>query len=533
MEDMTIDIPGFGPVEGKMPIIILGPNGSGKTRLAQQIARERDVTPISAQRRTWPSDGLPVQEQHQLRQQLRHSEEAWKNQSWQPTDEIDYALSSLTQEHQRRLNDRNEESIESGKSYDPVTDTMLIRLQSLWRSLFPMRKLEIGAYYPKSKRLDAIDSPTYTLKEMSDGERTVLYMVARILVAETRFILVDEPELHMHSKLAIDFWDEAQRLRSDCRFIYITHDLNFALSRRDAVALVFRASDKLEKISITDLPASVATEVLGAATLPFYAKRIIFYEGEPGKGFASDFLSVWFDDPKTFAFPCGNRDAVCAAVKGLKNVGIVGAEVTGLVDRDFHPDSMLDADVEGVTVLDLHELESILCDKHVVAHLARHLQKDPEEVWGTFHSEVQPMFHGKELSYVVANRVRERIGSLLNDVFSRGLLASTLEETGARYSNAIEEIGLPTRVQELFDQESTRVNDSLRSGERDMLRLLPGKQLLDRLAKSLGLSSSRALTELVIKALSQRHLSEDRAGDSLSKSLEAALGEFLPPRRSG
>ena len=66
MAQVKIKIPGFKELDGEEPIVILGPNGSGKTRLAQQLARENQVSAISAQRRTWVDDNLPVQEKQQL-----------------------------------------------------------------------------------------------------------------------------------------------------------------------------------------------------------------------------------------------------------------------------------------------------------------------------------------------------------------------------------------------------------------------------------------------------------------------------------
>lgn len=342
MAEIKINIPGFGDHQAETPIVILGPNGSGKTQLAQNIARSNQVSAISAQRRTWVDDSLPVQEEQQLLNNVRSQQNQWQERSWQPTEDINHILSTLIQDHTNLLTKRNEEAITAGQALQPVKDTKLILLQGLWSRLFPKRKLEIGGFFPKVKRLDAAaDSPPYQLRQMSDGERTVLYMAARVFTAEHSVILVDEPELHMHSRLAVLFWDEAEKMRPDCRFVYVTHDLNFALSRRKATVLVARSSDSAEAIVADELPTSVAAEVLGAATLPFYAKRIFLFEGEAGKGFASEFFSAWFDDAETFAIPAGDRDSVSAAVSGLKTVGIVAAEVIGLIDRDFYSDAVL------------------------------------------------------------------------------------------------------------------------------------------------------------------------------------------------
>lgn len=50
MAQIKINIPGYKELDGNTPIVILGPNGSGKTQLAQKIASSNQVSPISAQR---------------------------------------------------------------------------------------------------------------------------------------------------------------------------------------------------------------------------------------------------------------------------------------------------------------------------------------------------------------------------------------------------------------------------------------------------------------------------------------------------
>jgi adenylate kinase family enzyme len=128
---IKINIPGFDKDEGEAPIIILGPNGSGKTQLAQKIAQSNQVSAISAQRRTWIDDNLPVQEEQQLRNQVQSLLDRWRQHSWQPTEEINFILSTLIQDHTNILTKKNEEAIVSGNLFDPVKDTKLILLQGI------------------------------------------------------------------------------------------------------------------------------------------------------------------------------------------------------------------------------------------------------------------------------------------------------------------------------------------------------------------------------------------------------------------
>lgn len=529
MAQLRIQIPGFDELDGAGPIVILGPNGAGKTQLAQRIAQINQVSAVSAQRRTWVDDSLPVQEERQLLNNIRSHIDHWRQRSWQPTEEINFILSNLIQDHTNILTKRNEDAIVTGNPLEPVMDTKLILLQGLWQRLFPKRKLEIGGFFPKVKRLDAPDgAQPYELRQMSDGERTVLYMAARVMTAEQSVILIDEPELHMHSKLAIQFWDEAEQLRQDCRFVYITHDLNFALSRRGAAVLIARSGEGAEMILMDGIPSAIATEVLGAATLPFYAKRIFLYEGELGKGFASEFFTAWFDDNETFAIPCGDRDSVCAAVSGLKTVGVKAAEVIGLIDRDYYSDEILNAVTDGVKVLPLHEIESVLCDKTVVSHIAEYFGKDPSGTWKGFLDRVRKEFRGQTLNIIVARRVRSRVGDLLNGAFNATQIGSDVEQTAANHSTALSELSLATKTGEMFAEESKRVEDALNSGDKEMLAILPGKHLLSLLPSVLGLSNSSELTKLIVRSLDRKQLRKDEPFLILGEKLQAALGVYLP-----
>jgi hypothetical protein len=356
-------------------------------------------------------------------------------------------------------------------------------------------------------------------------------MAARVMTAEHPVILVDEPELHMHSRLSVQFWDEAEKLRPDCRFVYITHDLNFTLSRRRATVLIARSSDAAEPLLVDDLPSSIAVEVLGAATLPFYAKRIFLFEGEPGKGFASEFFSAWFDDDETFAMPVATGTQG-AAVSGLKKVGVVAAEVIGLIDRDFYSDDVLGAVTNGVTVLPLHEIESVLCDQKAVASVAEQFGKNPAGVWEEFLERVRKEFRGQTLNNVVARRVRSRIGDLLDGAFSGAQVVADPTATIENHITTLSALDLPAKTAVMFAEESKRVADALQGGSTEMLAILPGKHLLNMLSGVLGLSDTSELTSLVVRSLNRKQLNKDNPVLVLGEKMETALRAYLPSRRA-
>lgn len=67
---------------------------------------------------------------------------------------------------------------------------------------------------------------------MSDGERVTFYLIGRcVSVPENSIIIIDEPELHLHKAIQYALWDRIERVRNDCLFVYLTHDVEFAASR--------------------------------------------------------------------------------------------------------------------------------------------------------------------------------------------------------------------------------------------------------------------------------------------------------------
>lgn len=474
-------------------------------------------------------------EEQQQNNHLSQVQGNWRANSWQPTEDINYLFSKLAQEHLKRLSENNDLAISGNVSVAPITDTKLVNLQTLWGRLHPFRKLEISGFFPRVTRTDTVagvasPNATYQARHMSDGERTAIYLAARVLTAVHCKILIDEPELHMHSRLAIEFWSALEQLRPDCRFVYITHDLNFALSRREGKILTIRPDNTLQEIG-AEL-GEVAAQVLGAATLPFHAKRIVFFEGEEGRGFASQFFNGWFNDRDTFALAAGSRDAVCAAVNGLISVGVTGAEVFGIVDSDYYPDKANQALRSEIKVLPLHEIESVLCIRPVVNAISAHQGKDTDEIWDQFIGRIRTEFSKKALSKLVATRVRCRVTEMLHGSFNPTQIEDGMVETLTKHKSAIIDMQLEQKMDVMFAEEEERATDALKLADRDLLLLFPGKHLLNLLSHTLGFSRTNDLTDLIINALTNSNTTIGTASvlATLGRKIESELLTYLPPR---
>jgi len=210
----------------------------------------------------------------------------------------------------------------------------------------------------------------------------------------------------------------------------------------------------------------------------------------------------------------------------------VAAEVIGLIDRDFYSDDVLGAVTNGVTVLPLHEIESVLCDQKAVASVAQHFGKDPAGVWEEFLDRVRKEFRGQTLNSVVARRVRSRVGDLLDGAFNGAQVVADLTATKVNHTTTLSALDLPARTEVMFAEESKRVADALDGGGTEMLAILPGKHLLSMLADVLGLSNTSELTSLVVRSLNRKQLKKDDPFLVLGEKMETALLAYLPSRRA-
>ena len=250
-------------------LIFVGANGGGKTRLAVQIEealRLRAHRISSAHRALTPNpDVAKISEKKALMglrtgyaaedAQLQHRDGSrWQSKSAvQLLNDFDYLVQVLFAE-------QSNTSLRAYHRYKPGADgtdepfhpTKLDILQEIWDRLLPHRELHISGddilvSLPGS-------SQTYKASEMSDGERAIFYMIGQVLVAEQGTVLIfDEPELHVHRSIMSKVWDELEAVRHDCAFVFITHDLEFAVAHT-AQKFVIRDYDPTPRWTLEEVP---------------------------------------------------------------------------------------------------------------------------------------------------------------------------------------------------------------------------------------------------------------------------------------
>ena len=383
-------------------IVIIGANGSGKTRLGVHIEngiQTQSVHRIAAQKSLALSDTLNIISLERADNFLRYGtpdgQEAHKLGSrWggKPAthflSDFDALLQALFAAHNRvaskHLQDRK------ATPDIPVPTTKLEQLKKIWDGLLPHRELEVQEASIKVLPALANDAGGYPGSEMSDGERAVFYFLGQCLVAPANgIIIIDEPEVHVHRAILGPLWDATEKARPDCGFIYITHDLDFAVTHPTSAKYFIRAYnhesvqwDIGELPQDTGLPEHVVAELVGSR------KPILFVEGER----SSLDLTIYRSQYASFTIvPVGSCEAVIHSVASYeRSAALHWLGVRGLVDGDDrNMEEVSYLKERGIYVLPVAEVENLLLLPNVFLELATALLcADPSSLLATFQSEV-------------------------------------------------------------------------------------------------------------------------------------------------
>lgn len=529
---MAISIPGIPePVDGNGPIVLLGANGSGKTRLAVQMANSGNAEFIPALRNIAVPDQIPNWTLQTATNELQNRTNQRRNTYWELVPDIDALFGKLWSSHAVEAM-RVYDQVLQGAQPEDLPETVLTKTKELWRAVFPGRSIAFTDFTARVTNA-YLGSTTYTAKHMSDGERTGLYLAGRVFDSNQPVVIVDEPETHFHSRLAVRFWDALESLSPSKRFVYVTHDLNFALSRREATIVLVRPNQPPEQIVPgASLPSDDVASILGAASFSVYASRLIFCEGREEKSLDQELLRAWFNDRETALIPVGGCENVkrCTAAFQTKSV-VSGFAASGIIDRDHWPDDMLSG-LANVHVLPVHEIESLYVLKPVysaIAIQAGHKAETIDALYANAFAGFKRQMSGALANKLICERFKARSLMLVERAF-----ASTVDfsdRAGLR-STLIAEIPQTTAAAEpekIWNEEERVVNEALASDDPAVfLRVLPGKPLVGPAAATLGLTKER-YCEILKTGLGS---STDPTFQSLHATLETALASHLPSRRA-
>lgn len=525
---MEILIPGLStPIAGSTPIVILGANGSGKTRLAVQMTQQGTAEFIGAVRSIALPDDIPNWTLQTATNELANRTNQRRSSYWEMIPDIEALFGKLWSAHAVEAM-RIYDQLQDGETPEHLPETVLNRTRGLWKTVFPGRSIAFKDFKATVSN-EYLGSATYTAKHMSDGERTGLYIAARILDSAHQLVVIDEPETHFHSRLAVRFWDALESMCTDKRFVYVTHDLNFALSRKDASIILARPNQAPELITAGEsLPTDDVASILGAASFSVYAKRLVFCEGREEKSLDQELLRAWFNEKGTALVPVGGCENVKRCTAAFQTSAIVsGFDAVGIIDRDHWPDDIL-SNISGLHVLPVHEVESLYVLKPVYLAIAAHLglSDTAEQCYARAQESWRQQVTGVLSNKLISERFKARALMLLERSFGSSSDFSDRRALENALTAHIPATLPVTNPGQIWAEEAHIVDSAISSDNpENFLRVLPGKPLVGPAASTLGISKER-YCELIKVGLG----SSEPAFAALNVALEAALRTYLPPR---
>ncbi|GAA0341946.1 AAA family ATPase [Micropruina glycogenica] len=524
---MTIvRLPNGVEILGDDPVVLIGPNGSGKTRQSRSIGADGAIDFVNALRNTRVAPELPVMGVDAARNNFTSQKEQARGQFWELSSEFDYMLSQLLAQYAgAAIRFSQRVRTDPSAAADGPEATPLLRIEELWANVFPGRQLDWSDWKPIVTSTTTGSLVSYSGNQMSDGEKAALFLAGRVFTFDGGVLVVDEPETHFHTLLAVRFWNALEAARPDVRFVYVTHDLSFALSRRNPTFVLASPTQGLRKLELDDdLPDDLAEALLGSASLSFYASRVVFTEGTESS-YDAQLYGAWFNGPDTVVKPVQSAQDVMRCVAALQRSGIARAlSATGIIDRDHHPDEFLGSLPPGTVALPVHEVESLFALPDIVIAVARHLNApfDHDEYLARLRASVSV----EQREALAIQRWKARIEPQLA-ALTAGVKNKSVAQLLPNMANHFAVSNWPFDPSVALREAKQKVDDALsdNSGAAEMLAVIPGKQLLPLAAATLG-QSVGAYVNLIVSTLKAPH----EGNQQLSSALTMALASKLPAR---
>jgi hypothetical protein len=404
-------------------LVVIGANGSGKTRFgawldSQDAVRHHRVSAhrsLSFPERVQPMDvkeaGARLFQGNTNEGNIGHHKQhhRWQNNpviallnDFEPL--VTYMVSESF-----AVSDLYRVAMKAKTEYTTPPTTVLDMVKLVWETVLPTRELVITGSRIEAR--NRRDQKAYHAKELSDGERGIFYLIGEALtVPQNGVFIVDEPELHLHRAIQARLWDAVESARPDCTFVYITHDLGFAASRKDATKIWLReyADGKWdwEQVPETDtFPETMLLEVMGSR------QPILFVEGEKS---SLDYFIYGKIFPDFCIMPCGScENAIHSNASFAKLANLHHNTCQALIDNDGRSETditMLDG--LGVKVLPVALVENLFLLDSVLRIAAQKLALDPIKIIPATQSRVFDIF-SKNRVRIISNLTRQEIETKL------------------------------------------------------------------------------------------------------------------------
>lgn len=470
-------------------LLVIGVNGSGKTSFGKDIATR------------YPGLAERISGMHAL----------FVNTPAVSLQEMvaERMFSPLVSEYEKLVVRLRQEEFEAAVNYKelcktehavPPPVTTIDRIQTIWEKMFPHNRLVRKSGFIELASTSK-EGDSYTAERMSDGEKIVFYLIGAVLSArEGAVLIIEEPEIYLHTSIKGFLWDEIEAARPDCTFVYLTHDIEFAYSRRESRRIWIRSYDADEQVwdyelieSNDSFPEELYMEILGNR------KPVLFIEGTDSSSIDIRLYPHIF--PEYLVKPMGGCQKVIETTKAfgqLKDFHTL--ESRGIVDRDRRTDGEIAyLRNQHVYVPDVAEVENLLMLEDVIKTVARRMLHDPAGIFAEVKENVLRLFE-KDLDAQALLHAKHRVRKKLEIAINRKI--STVEELAAHVDAIRDTIHVQALYDELYAEFASYISGW---SYTDILRVYNQKGMLpqSRVCSLCGISNKECYLNLVLSILKE------------------------------
>lgn len=387
MLEKKISIPKIGEIGSQQSFVIIGANGSGKSHLGAWIERcNNNVLRISAQRALTIPQVIDIKGTDSAWNIILYGNPTYKNKDFKWPDRQytstlvnDYTsvLSLVFSTESHELRNFKNKCDQSG-SLVPYT-TIVEKIYQIWNSIMPQRRILLDNF----DVLAMNGNNQYKAGQMSDGERVCLYLISQCLVAADGYtIVIDEPEIHLHTSIMKKLWDKIEEYCPNKTFVYITHNLKFALSRDSSTKIWVKSYNGSDEWDIQvigeheDIPEDLLLEILGTR------RPVLFVEGKANSYDLALYRNVYSD---YHVIACDNCQKVIELTKAFNNDYVKQlheSEIRGVIDHDFLTEKEIEAyKKNNIYVIGVSEVENLFLIEPIIRLAAKQIGEDDEKVF--------------------------------------------------------------------------------------------------------------------------------------------------------
>ncbi|MFI3170382.1 MAG: AAA family ATPase [Faecalibacterium sp.] len=414
-------------------LIILGPNGSGKTSFANHLKTADSHIKIVPANKPIIVSGNPANCYTETISSVRN--ELFENTNTsRPSETLLKLIVSICSEHDNCAREYYDT--------DAKKKTVYTEIKQIFDVFFEV-KLNNSNFGKREMLAENSSGTIYEFNNMSDGERAAFFYIATVIIAPpSSFIIVDEPENHLNPAIYNKIWDRLIQTRADCQFIFISHTMDFINARSNFELVKIKSFTHPNQFdfeflgsSLEDIDSSFIVDIVGSR------KPILFCEGSK-TDYDYTVYETLFGDRYTI-IAAGNCTAVINSVNACNAYSTRYSIQTaiGIIDSDLKSEAEINALIKKkIFPLKCNEIEMLLLDELIFKKALKHTFGNPAK-FESFKSDFLKKLTSRK-DAIIKRLVKTQIDETLHTSVLDDKKNRTKEELKSNLKSLIEQIDI-------------------------------------------------------------------------------------------